>query len=88
MPDIVDSYLFYACVFAASYGGKEYEGLAPKMAIFGAEIAEVRDEIRPVVEEVLSELGIPLDKILVNVGDEKITKSEDIRDFRIQHLWC
>lgn len=45
------------------------------------EIAEVRDEIRPVVEEVLSELGIPLDKILVNVGDEKITKSEDIRDF-------
>ena len=51
------------------------------MAIFGAEIAEVRDEIRPVVEEVLSELGIPLDKILVNVGDEKITKSEDIRDF-------
>ena len=67
--------------FWAKYGGKEYEGLAPKMAIFGAEIAEVRDEIRPVVEEVLSELGIPLDKILVNVGDEKITKSEDIRDF-------
>lgn len=67
--------------FWAKYGGKEYEGLAPKMAIFGAEITEVRDEIRPVVEEVLSELGIPLDKILVNVGDEKITKSEDIRDF-------
>ena len=58
-----------------------YTHLAPKMAIFGAEIAEVRDEIRPVVEELLSELGIPLDKILVNVGDEKITKSEDIRDF-------
>lgn len=67
--------------FWEKYGGKEYEGLAPKMAIFGAEIAEVRDEIRPVVEELLSELGIPLDKILVNVGDEKITKSEDIRDF-------
>ena len=67
--------------FWEKYGGKEYEGLAPKMAIFGAEIAEVRDVIRPVVEELLSELGIPLDKILVNVGDEKITKSEDIRDF-------
>ena len=67
--------------FWEKYGGKEYEGLSPKMAIFGAEIAEVRDEIRPVVEEVLTELGIPLDKILVNVGDEKITKSEDIRDF-------
>ena len=51
------------------------------MAIFGAEVAEVQDEIRPVVEEVLSELGIPLDKILVNVGDEKITKPEDVRDF-------
>lgn len=51
------------------------------MAIFGAEVAEVQDEIKPIVEEVLSELGIPLDKILVNVGDEKITKSEDIRDF-------
>ena len=67
--------------FWEKYGGKEYEGLAPKMAHFCAEIAEVRDEIRPVVEELLSELGIPLDKILVNVGDEKITKSEDIRDF-------
>ena len=67
--------------FWEKYGGKEYEGLLPKMAIFGAEVAEVQDEIRPVVEEVLSELGIPLDKILVNVGDEKITKSEDIRDF-------
>ena len=52
--------------FWEKYGGKEYEGLLPKMAIFGAEVAEVQDEIRPVVEEVLSELGIPLDKILVN----------------------
>lgn len=67
--------------FWEKYGGKEYEGLLPKMAIFGAEVAEVQDEIKPIVEEVLSELGIPLDKILVNVGDEKITKSEDIRDF-------
>lgn len=67
--------------FWEKYGGKEYEGLLPKMAIFGAEVAEVQDEIKPIVEEVLSELGIPLNKILVNVGDEKITKSEDIRDF-------
>lgn len=67
--------------FWEKYGGKEYEGLMPKMAIFGAEVAEVQDEIRPIVEEVLSEIGVPLDKILVNVGDEKITKSEDIRDF-------
>lgn len=67
--------------FWEKYGGKEYEGLVPKMAIFGTEIKEVEEEIRPVVDETLSELGIPLDKILVNVGDDKFTKSEDIRDF-------
>lgn len=67
--------------FWEKYGDKEYEGLVPKMAIFGAEIAEVEKEIRPVVEEALSDLGISLDRILVNVGDDKLTKSEDIRDF-------
>ena len=67
--------------FWDKYGEKEYEGLAPKMAIFGAEISEVDKEIRPVVEECLSEQGIPLNRILVNVGDDKLTKSEDIRDF-------
>jgi hypothetical protein len=67
--------------FWDKYGEKEYEGLAPKMAIFGAEISEVDKEIRPVVEECLSELGIPLNRILVNVGDDKLTKYEDIRDF-------
>lgn len=67
--------------FWEKYGEKSYEELPPKMAIFGAEIAEVQNEIQPVVEEVLSDLGIPLDKILVNVGDDKLTKAEDIRDF-------
>ena len=67
--------------FWGKYGNQEHEGLVPKMAIFGAEIAEVEKEIRPVVEEVLSELGISLDSILVNVGNDKLTKSEDIRDF-------
>lgn len=67
--------------FWETYGENDYEGLAPKLAIFGAEISEVQEEIRPVVEEVLAELGISQDKILVNVGDDKYTKSEDIRDF-------
>lgn len=31
--------------------------------------------------DIISDLGIPLNKILVNVGDEKITRPEDIRDF-------
>lgn len=67
--------------FWEKYGNNEYEGLAPKMAIFGAEIKEVTEEIRPIVEETLSKLGIPLDRILVNVGDDKLTKDEDIRNF-------
>lgn len=67
--------------FWAIYNGKTYEGLLPKLAIFGATIDEVVNEIRPAVESALAELGIPLDKILVNTGDEKVTKDEDIRAF-------
>lgn len=67
--------------FWATYGGKLYEGLPPKLAIFGATIDEVVNEIRPAAERVLSELGIPLDKILVNTGDEKVTKDNDIKAF-------
>ena len=67
--------------FWRTYGGKLYEGLPPKLAIFGATIDEVVNEIRPAVERVLSELGIPLDKILVNTGDEKVTKDNDIKAF-------
>lgn len=67
--------------FWNEYGNNEYEGLLPKLAIFGANIDEVNDEIKPIVENILSELGIPLSKILINVGDGSITKNEDIRDF-------
>lgn len=67
--------------FWENYGGKTFEGLPAKIAIFGARIAEVTDEIQPIVEEICEELGIPTDTILVNVGDTTITKSEDIRDF-------
>lgn len=67
--------------FWERYGGKTYEGLAPKLAIFGTTIDEVTTEIRPLVEEALAELGIPLDKVLVNVGDDTITKSDDIKNF-------
>lgn len=67
--------------FWATYNGKTYEGLLPKLAIFGATIDEVVNEIRPAVESALTELNIPLDKILVNTGDEKVTKDDDIRAF-------
>ncbi len=53
------------------YGGKTYDALNPKLAIFGAQIDEVRNEIKPIVEKLLAELGVPTSKILVNVQDSK-----------------
>ncbi len=47
---------------------EEYENL--KNAEFLAEL-----------EKILSELGIPSSKILVNIGDNKYTRNEDIRNF-------
>jgi hypothetical protein len=67
--------------FWERYGGKTYEGLLPKLAIFAADIDEAVHTVRPVVEKILEDLGIPLTSILVNVGDTKYTKEEDIRHF-------
>ncbi len=68
-------------MFWERYGGKTYEGLAPKLAIFAAGVQEATDVVRPAVEKVLSELGIPLSTVLVNTGDPTVTKDEDIRNF-------
>ena len=67
--------------FFDKHKGKTYEGLLPKIAIFGATVDEIINSVKPAVEEVLSNLGVSLDKILVNVGDEKYTKDNDINDF-------
>ena len=67
--------------FFATHKDKTYEGLLPKLAIFGARIEELMEEIKPAVEEALVELGLPLSKILINVGNSKITKDKDIFDF-------
>lgn len=82
--DNVRSEIFLKTViedFWATYGNKTYEGLLPKLAIFGATIDEVQNEIRPAVEKILSDLNVPIDKILVNTGDPSITKDSDIKDF-------
>ncbi len=68
-------------MFWEKYGGKTYEGLPPKMAIFAASVAEATDVVRPIVEKTLSELGVSLDTVLVNTGDSTVTKNDDIRDF-------
>lgn len=67
--------------FWNKYKDNLYEGLLPKLAIFGASIEEITDEIQPIVEKILSELNIPLSKILINVGNNSITKDDDIRNF-------
>ena len=67
--------------FWGTYGGQTFEGLPPKLAIFASTIKEADEEVRPIVERILADLNIPASKILINVGNEKITKNEDIRNF-------
>ena len=57
------------------------EGLLPKLAFFAATIEELTGELRPAVERALLKHGIPASRILVNVGDEKLTTNDDIREF-------
>ena len=61
--------------------GLRPEGMLPKMAFFAATIEEVQTELKPAVERILAEKGIPASRILVNVGDPKITSNDDIREF-------
>lgn len=58
-----------------------HEGLLPKMAFFAATIDELQNDLRPAVEEALRRHGIPVSKILVNVGDDRLTSNDDIREF-------
>ncbi len=58
-----------------------HEGLRPKMAFFAATIDELQNELRPAVEAALSRHDIPTSAILVNVGDDKLTSNDDIREF-------
>lgn len=67
--------------FLKHNSGQRYEDMHPKLAIFAATIDELRNELRPAVENVLHELGIPTTRILVNVGDEKLTSNDEIREF-------
>jgi len=67
--------------FWVTYGEEKRENLLPKLAIFASTIEEANDEVKPMVEEILARLDIPISKILVNVGDSVITKPDDIRNF-------
>lgn len=57
------------------------EGLLPKLAFFAATIEELTGELKPAVERALLKHGLPASRILVNVGDAKLTTNDDIREF-------
>lgn len=67
--------------FLKESGDLRPEGLLPKLAFFAATIDELTKELRPAVERVLLKHGIPTSRILVNVGDDKLTTNDDIREF-------
>lgn len=67
--------------FWQKYGGRIYDNLNPKLAIYAANVEEAVNEVVPALEEILTRLEIPSTSILLNVGDSKYTKDEDIRNF-------
>lgn len=67
--------------FLKTSGDLRPEGLLPKLAFFAATIDELTGELKPAVERALIKHGISPSRILVNVGDEKLTTNDDIREF-------
>ena len=67
--------------FLKESGDLRPEGLLPKLAFFATTVEELTKELKPAVERVLLKHGIPSSRILVNVGDSKITTNDDIREF-------
>lgn len=57
------------------------ECMLPKLAFFAATIEELTKELKPAVEMALAKHGVPTSRILVNVGDDKLTTNDDIREF-------
>lgn len=62
---------------------KRYEGMLPKIAFYAASIEELEKELKPAVENAVASNGLSIDSILVNVGDDKYTKNDDIREFQL-----
>lgn len=67
--------------FLKESGELRPDGMLPKLAFFAATIEELTGELRPAVERALLKYGIPTSRILVNVGDIKLTTNDDIREF-------
>ena len=56
--------------------------MLPKLALFAPTINELKNELYPAVESTLRCLGVPTDRILINVGDEKLTSNDERRRFK------
>ncbi len=67
--------------FLKETDGLRPDGLSPKLAFFASTVEELTDELKPAVERALLKHGIPVSRILVNVGDSRITNNDDIREF-------
>jgi len=67
--------------FWKNHKGKRYENMLPKIAFFASTIEELEKELKPNIEKAMQELKIKDDRLLVNVGDERITSNDDIREF-------
>ena len=67
--------------FWENYREQRHEEMLPKLALFASTIDELKNELRPAVESALSCLGVPTDRILVNVGDDNLTSNDDLREF-------
>lgn len=68
--------------FWKKYKDSRFEDMLPKIAFFAPSIDILETKLRPAIETVLIELGIDTNKILVNVGDDKITTNDDLREFK------
>lgn len=68
--------------FWLKYSECRFEDMLPKIAFFAPSIDKLQTNLKPAIEKVLIELGIDTNKIIVNVGDPKITTNDDLREFK------
>ena len=66
--------------FFNKFKGKKFENMLPKIAIYFSKIDEL-EKIEPEIKKIMIELGMSPESVLVNVGDTKLTKDKDIKDF-------
>lgn len=67
--------------FVERFKNLRFEDKLPKLAFFATNIEELQKHLKPAVEKAIAKHNIASDRILVNVGDDKLTTNDDIREF-------